>query len=420
MKRFWFIIAAVGFIASMNAESAPPFYKVQCYDIHDKLVNCNDIAKMQKHAKKKSTAKIAKVKGKKSNALAQKKARDKAIALRKLAKQNAELKAEMEALRKANLLAAAKTTEKPADTAQLAAAPAVPTSTTQIAKNIEPAKEAPSAFSFDVGNWLRQGFKDTKQPLTNELDLAVGYQVNSHLGFAVEQDIDWNWSNPNNAPKGGFALEDIQFIVNYEDIYHSESKETTMRGDVTTWIGTSDTSRTTGQILAPRFRLQVKTFFNDNKTFFRFDPYVIPIISRFSTGPSTVSDPTQLNDSNAYSVDGTYFEKLTPNTRLETGLKVLFHQRISEKLAFEAYTKYKALYTYADEISLPSGGSQVLADARWAGAIEIAFPKINVQATDAFLIEGWFQTSGDTAHYKLFGSDAYNTLMLVLRLSYSI
>jgi len=417
MKRFWFIIATAGLIAGMTAEAAP-FYKVQCYDANDKLVNCNDIANVKKHAKVKTRSKIAKAK--RSDSLAQKKAREKAIALRELAQQNEELKSEMQALRKANLLAAAKTEEKPADTAQLAAtttvqvpAPATPISTTQVAKDPEADNKSP--WSFEAMNWVSKSMA-ANTPLANELDLSAAYAISPEYAFALEDDPVWNWTNPKNDPKQGFAFGDIQPIFIFNNIYTSPSKQTILKGDINGWVGVSEASRDQGMIMNARFRLKLITKINDGKGWFRFDPFVTPVIRRYTTSAPTGA----LTDSNTFSMnDGSSYEKLQPYSRLETGIKVWFHHTISGGLSFESTIKIRGKYTYADELDT---GSEIitLTDAHWMTDIQLELPRIMYTVNDNLTIDGALLSLGSLSSFRPYSIDNGNDLQFLFRITYDI
>jgi hypothetical protein len=427
MKRFWFIIAATGLMIAVTAKAqtcpecettkskdAAAFYKVQCYDANDKLVSCDSIAKIKKHAavKKSNKTKIAKAK-KAADALAQKKAREKAIAIRELAKQNEELKTEMQALRRANLLAAAKTEEKPADTAQLAATttvqvPAAPISTTQVAKEPETGNKSP--WSFNAMNWVRKSMQQDT-PLTNELDLTVAYDVNPDYTLALEEDLNWNWSNPKNEAKQGFSLSDIQPIINFNNIYASQSKQTKLFGDITGFVGVSEESRDNGMIFSARFRLRLQTAVNEQKGWFRFDTFVIPAIYKYTTTTSKTGDTFETASGN---IDG-----LTPNSRLDTGVKVWFHHKIAGSLSFETTVKFRGKYTYADEVDT---GTEILTltEAQWRSDIEIELPRIIYTVSDNLTFDGALSSTGSLSKFKPFSIDDGNNLKFVFRMIYDI
>jgi len=413
MKRFWFIIATAGLIAGMTAEAAP-FYKVQCYDANDKLVNCNDIGKVKKHAKKSTKAKIAKAKVKKSDALAQKKAREKAIALRALAKQNEELRSEMLALRKANLLAAAKTEEKPAPTAQLAATTTVqlpaaaPISTTQIAKEPETSNKSP--WGFEADNWVRKSVQ-SQTPLTNELDLTVAYNISPDYAFAVEEDLNWDWSNPKNEAKQGFAFSDIQPSISFNNIYTSQSKQTKLFGDIVGAIGVSEDSRNNGMIFNARFRLRLQTAINEQKGWFRFDAFVTPAIYKYTTTTQKTGD--------TYATAAGNIDALTPNSRLDTGIKVWFHHKIAGNLAFESTIKFRGKYTYADEVDT-GAGLETLTEAQWRDDIELVLPRLVYTVNDNLTVDGGLKATGPLSSFKPYSTDNGNDLMFVFTMFYNI
>ena len=402
MKRFWFIIATAGLIAGMNANAAAPFYKVQCYDANDKLVNCNDIAKIKKHAKKSTKSKIAKAKATKET-LAQKKARERAIALREIAKQNAELKAEMQALRKANLLAAAKTEEKPAPTAQLAAhetgsTPAM-TSSTQIAKDQDSKEE--SQLAGGLANEMSKSFK-SDTPLANELDIWFDYIPSKHITFELEQDLFWNWTTTTTSTDSKFTFSDIMATFMYNDIYHTESKQTQLDGHIQLSLPTTQASRDAGKILAAEFKLKLKTKINDGKGFVKFETKFIPILNKYSTADSSLTDysPDQMQ-----TIGDQAWEILNPNDRFKMGVKTVFNHKLVDKLNFETSVAIVSAYTYADEV-VTGGQTYTLSPAKWKNSMELTLPKIIYSVSDAVGIEGKLVTSTSFNEFKLFNTDS--------------
>jgi hypothetical protein len=413
MKRFWFIIAAVALTVGMNALNAAPFYKVQCYDANDKLVNCNDVGKVKKHAKKSTKSKIAKAKVKKSDALAQKKARERAIALR-LAKQNSELKTEMEALRKANLLAAAKTEEKPAATAQLAAAapapaPVVaPTSTTQIAKDVEPAKET-SQFAGGLANEVTQGFRSGDQ-LANELDIWFDYIPTKHITFEIEQDMTWNWTVPapttkSPNPDHSFSFADLTLMANYSDIYHTEDKLGQLDGHIKLSFPTTQASRDAGRIVAIEFKGKYKQMINNSKGFFKFEAKAVPVINRYSTSAPSLTSATEDNSSMWTTVNGLPWEKLSPNARFKMGVKTAFSHVLTGPLSFETSIAVDGVYSYADEV-VSGGSTQTITPAAWKNTFELTLPKFTYQISSAVKIEAKLVTVTTFDQFKLFNTDS--------------
>lgn len=398
MKRFWFIIATAGLIAGMTAEAAP-FYKVQCYDANDKLVNCNDIAALKKHAqvKKNTKSKIAKVK--KSDALAQKKAREKAIALRALAKQNADLKAEMQALRKANLLAAAKTEEKPANTAQLASVstvqvPVAPTSTTQIAKETETKEE--SQFAGYIVDEATQGFKQGDL-LKNELDIGFDYSPTQHITFEIEQDMYWNWTTGESGDRG-FVFDDLTAQMGYKDIYHTEDKLGQLDGHIKLSLPTTQRSRDFGKVIGIEFKGKWKQLVNNSKGFLKFEAKVTPVINRYSTGPTgSTTDRVVVN--------GLPWEKLAPNTRFKAGFKTIFNHKLVGALAFETSVAVDSAYLFADEVTNDDGTITTIQPAAWNNTIEITLPKFVYTVSDAVKVETKLVTSTNFEEFKLFNTD---------------
>ena len=403
MKRFLFIIAAAGFIAGMSAANATPFYKVQCYNAHDKLVNCDDVGKVKKHAKKSTKSKIAKVKGKKSNALAEKKARDKALALRKLAKQNAELKAQMQALRKANLLAAAKTEEKPADTAQLAATSTVsipaPTSTTQIAKDVEPSKEE-TQFGGGILNEVSQGFRGD-DPLANEVDFWFDYMPTKHITLELEEDLFWNWNIAGTAKDHGFSFADLTLMANYSDIYHTEDKLGQLDGHVKVIFPTTQASRDAGRILAIEFKGKYKQMINNSKGFFKFEVKAVPIINRYSTSAPTLTSAVGADSSLIQTVNGLPWEKLSPNARFKMGAKGVFNHKIAGALSFETSIAIDGTYLYGDE----AVDGTVVQPSAWSNTLELTLPKFIYTVSDAVSIEAKLVTVATFDNFKLFNTD---------------
>lgn len=420
MKRFLFIIATAGLMVGMNAEGHP-YYKVQCYDVNDKLVSCDDVAvaktKKHTHVYKSNKAKIAKAK-KAADALAQKNAREKAIALRELAKQNEELRAEMQALRKANLLAAAKTEEKPADTAQLATTttvqlPVAPTSTTQIATDVEEKDEV--KFGGGITDEVTQGFKEGDL-FKNELDLAFDYIPTKHLTVEIEQDMYWNWTTGADSNRG-FKFDDLTLMLAYGDIYHTEDKLGQLDGHVKLSLPTTQKSRDFGKVLGIEFKAKWKQMVNNSKGFVKFEAAVTPVINRYSTAPigSGNGETTMAN--------GLPWEKLAPNTRFKTGFKTVFNHKLVGALSFETSAAINSAYLFADEVQNDDGTVITVQPAAWSNTLELVLPKFIYTVSDAVSIATKLVTSTSFDEFKLFNTDktfGNSDFGVYFSLSYSI
>lgn len=400
-------------IAASFSLQAAPFYKVKCYDSNNKIVSCDEAARAQ--AKKKIASKK---KAKKKETLAQKKARERAIALRDIARQNEELKNEIQSLRKAALLAAAKNEEKPAETAVLApqtqtAVPA-PTAQTVVAKDT--VSDNPNKWSFEIANEAGKSFK-TGTPLTNMLDLDVYFQATDHMSLGVEQEFTWNWTTTTSSPSTDFRFENLLLMFNYAKIFQSDDKLNTLDGDINTYIATTKRTRDAGQLANARLRLKFKRSFNDNKGALKFEPAFTWYINKAATqNPASVT-----NDYIAIGDD--QFEKLNPNNNYRFGLKSIFNHQLMENVTFEAYVDIKSTKTHADN-ALSSGGTLVtVTPAGWVNTMEIGFPKIIVNVSERFAVQALFKTSTSFDEFKLFNTDpaiANSDTAIAFRISYAI
>ncbi|MCX6113548.1 MAG: hypothetical protein NTY22_09800 [Proteobacteria bacterium] len=358
MKRLFILAIGLGLVSSNTYTT--PFYMVQCYDSKYKVVSCDDKAKV---AKTKKIARVFKKKSAKKETVAERKARERAMALRALAKQNETLKGELDSLRRANLIASAQTSVTP--TAQAApviqanvpAPTPMPTAATQIAKSVEP--EEQSAWGFEVANLISKPFNDTQDdkkatvssPLQNELDLIGKYKPTKNMIFNVEEDLYWNWNNTTNAANNGFDADNPAFYFDYLGLYVSESKQTTIDGEIKVIPGVKQDARDAGMVAQFYLRGIIKTKFNDGKGYFKFEPEVDPIINKYSTSAPTATTATD----EMPVFDGLAYERLTPNTRFAVAMQGSLGHKIMEGVTLETQLKFTSSNTFANEI-IDSGG----------------------------------------------------------------
>jgi hypothetical protein len=400
-------------IAASFSLQAAPFYKVKCYDSNNKLVSCDEVAR----ANAAKAQKVAKAKKKvKKETLAQKKARERAIALRDIAKQNDELKREIEALRKATLLAAAKTEEQPAQTAVLAAPTqtVVPTAQAEVTKDT--VTDNPNKWAFSIANTVEKSMKaDT--PLTNGLDLDLFYNATDHMQLGVEQSFSWNWTTTTNAPTTSFSFVDLLLMFNYSKIFQSDDKVNTLDGDINTYLATTKGTRDEGQLANIRLRLKFKRSFNDSKGSIGFQPAFTWFVNK-----ATTTAPT--GDLTKYEQFGDdQFEKLSPGTNYVVGLKSIFNHKLMDSVTFETYVNLKSTRKHADEALGSQGNLVTVTPAEWQNTIEIALPKIVVSVSERFNIEALLKTTTSFSNFKLYNTSPDNTssnTALSFRLSYDI
>jgi hypothetical protein len=411
-NKFWrgymkkLLILAVGLgLVGLNAYSAP-FYKVKCYDSKNRVISCDDKARTKK------IAKVMKKKPAKKETLAERKARERAMALRALAKQNESMKSELDALRKANLIAAAKTEEAPKAQAAPVMQIAVPTTTTEIAKNVEP--ESQSSWGFEAFNEISRSFQ-TDSPVQNELDLALKYKPTKDMIFTFEEDLYWFWTNPSGVANSGFQPDNPQFIFDYAGLYVSEDKHTTLDGRIKAVPALTQSSRDKGMVVQFTFKGYLKHKFNEGKGYLKLEPEVSPIISRFTTSAPTDSQ----YDEDQFDAGGIYYEKLTPNTRFSMAAKGVVGHRILDGVNMEGAIKIQGNYTYADEVL---NGSQIITiqPAGWNNKMVITLPKVIVSVSDRFTVSGKFEASSNFASFKPFTVDNNNDLGIFFALDYEI
>lgn len=399
MRSYCLALATVSLILSGSLYSAP-FYKVQCYDANDKLVNCNDVV-----TAKKSIAKVRKTIKKKpaGETLAQKEARERAIALREIAKQNEELKAEMQALREATLLASAKTAETPATTAQLApqttmAVPA-PISKAEVAK--ETSDESKSPFSGGLSNEVSKSFK-SDTPLSNELSAWISYEVDENISLELSNYMGWNWNVPSGKKDHSFKFGDLNARFYYNGVYVSPNEQTKLNSRIQLTVPTTSSSRDTGMILAVQFRTRLDTKFNSGKGTFRLENTVTPNFHRFSSE----NNPTGKSE-NPFSFNDKDYERLNPNTRFKLGFLTMANHKLTSDLTLEAEVSISANYTYAAEMI--DGDTNTLvttSPAAWVNSLAITFPKLTLAITDSFNFQGKVQTKTNLAEFKLYNVDS--------------
>ncbi len=398
-------------VASFSVQAAP-FYKVKCYDSNNKLVSCDEAARAQAKAKK-----VVKKKTAKKETLAQKKARERAIALREIARQNEELKNEIQALRKASLLAAAKREEAPSYTAVLApqtqAVIPAPTAQTVVAKDT--VSENPNKWGFAIANEVGKSFK-SETPLTNMLDLDVMYQATDHISLGVEQEFVWNWNTTSTAKETGFSFVDLLLMFNYAKIFQSDDKLNTLDGDINTYIATTKGTRDAGQLGNARFRAKFKRSFNDGKGSIGLQPAFTWYINK-----NTTSAPTG-NPEKYAPVGDDEFEKLNPNNKYRFGLKSIFNHRLMDGVKFEAYVDLKSTKTHADEALNSQGNLTTIVPAGWKNTFELCLPKVIISVSDRFTVEALLKTSTNLSQFKLYNTDTTvdADTALALRLTYEI
>ena len=428
MKRLFILAIGLGLVSS-NTYTAP-FYKVQCYDSKYNVVSCDDKAKV---AKSKKIARVFKKKTVKKETASERKARERARALRELAKQNETLKTELDSLRKANLIASAKTSEVPT-TAQAAPvvqasvpAPAttpMPTAATQIAKSVD--TEEKSVWGFEATNYVFKSFNSTvddkknsvSSPLQNELDLIVKYMPTSSMSFGAEEDIYWNWANTTNAANNGFALDNPSFCFDYFGLYVSENKQTTVDGEIRMVPGIKQKSRDAGMVAQFYFKSTIKSKFNDGKGYFKFEPEIVPIINKYSTSSPKA---TSFSD-DMFMIGDVGYERLSPNTRFAMDGKVSLGHKLMEGVTLEASAKFTSANTFADEFFDSSGINHTITPAGWSNSTQIRFPAVIIGVSDRFTVIARLEADcGDLAKgFKPYAVDDNNSLAFFFIMDYAI
>jgi len=430
MKRLFILAIGLGLVSSNTY--AAPFYKVQCYDSKYNIVSCDDKAKV---AKTKKIAKLSKKKSIKKETASERKARERAMALRELARQNETLKEELSSLRTANLIASAQTSTAP--TAQAApivqasvpapAATPMPTAATQIAKSID--TEEKSQWNFEAADWISKGFNsatDSKtnavvsSPIQNELDLAVKYQPLKNMIFTAEEDIYWNWNNTTNADSNGFFGDNPSFAFDYLNLYTSETKQTTLGGQIKVVPGVNQSSRDKGMVAQFYLTAKLKSTFNDGKGYFKFESEVDPAINRYSTSAPTKTSYDSSMD--PYTFNGLAYEKLTPNTRFAVAGNMVLGHRLIEGVTLEAGIKMTSSNKFASEILDSSGVNHTLVPEGWSTKMRVRFPSVIVSVSDRFTIMGILEAncSDISKDFKLYAADTNNSVTFFFVMDYAI
>lgn len=422
MKRLFVLAIGIALVSSKSYSA--PFYKVECYDSNYKVVSCDDKARATKSKKIARVYKKKTVKTVRTESLAERKARERAMALRELAKQNETLKYELDSLRRANLITAARTSEAPATQAapvSQAVVPApMPIASTQIAKNVdqEEASQWSAGITNELSKVLTTGSTGKSTPLLNELDLAVSYTPYKDMTFTAEEDIYWLWSNPDNEVNNGFKGDNPQFYVDYSNIYVSPSKQTTIGGQIKVVPGITQSSRDAGMIAQFTFKVRIATKFNDSKGYLKLEPEINPAINRYSAAGAKNTDCLS-NPSACFGTDTEYYEKLTPNTRFALAVKGIVGHKLLDNVTAEASIQFKGAYKYADEVY--SGGQlYTITPAAWSNKAVITLPKVIISVSDKFSIAGKLEFSSNFENFKPFTSEEGNSMAAFFALNYSI
>ncbi len=390
-------------IAASFSLQAAPFYKVKCYNSKNKLVSCDEMARARKAAS-------ASKKRVKKDTLAQRKARERAIALREIAKQNEELKNEVQSLRMASLLAAAKTEEKPADTAVLAAPTqmVIPAATVQTVVATDKVSESTNKWGLEVANEIDKSFLP-ETALTNCLDIDVSYAATDHMTLMAEQEFTWNWNTTSTAKTSAFAFADILFEFVYLKMFESEDKNSTINGFIDTYIATTKATRSLGQLGNISATLRFKRAFNDGKAAIKFEPGFTWYINKSTTtNAPTVTSYDGFTDPSKY-VDitsGERFEKLSPGTNYKVALKSVFEHRLMEGVTFATHIKVSSKRTFEDSALSSAGSPVILTPAGWTNSFELCLPKVTVAVSDKFTVQGWLSTSAPFTDFKLYNTEA--------------
>ena len=428
MKRLFVLAIGLGLVSS-NTYTAP-FYKVQCYDSKYNVVSCDDKAKV---AKTKKIARVFKKKSVKKETASERKARERAMALRELARQNETLKGELDSLRKANLIASAKTSVAPTTQAApvvQASVPAplatpMPTAATQIAKSID--TEEKSTWGFEATNWIYKGFNsatDAKtqaqvsSPIQNELDLAAKYIPQSNMIFTAEEDIYWNWNNTTNADSNGFFGDNPAFYFDYIGLYTSESKKTTLNGEIKVVPGINQSSRDRGMIAQFYLIAKMKSTFNDGKGYFKFETEVDPAINKYTT-----SAPTATTATDSMPVfNGLAYENLTPNTRFAVAANTVLGHRLVEGVTLEGSIKMTSANKFASEITDTAGVNHTLTPEGWSTKMRVRFPQVIVSVSDRFTVMGILEADCNdiSKDFKLYAADSNNNVTFFFVMDYAI
>ncbi|MBN1114522.1 MAG: hypothetical protein JXA66_04215 [Oligoflexia bacterium] len=443
MKNLFIAAISLGMLitgAFANTTKEAP-YRIECYSKYGKRVKCSTldkykmssynefgerkVSKRSRYSKNRSKKYYSKKTNKKSKSIAKSKSDERAKLLAELNKEkdleNEKLKAELEQLRKSNLIAAAQNTEQSTD-AKLAAptssATPVPTASTEIAADVEE-KEETSPLSANIWNAIERGFKDNEEPLSNAFGINIKYQATEHVAFETEPKITWKWTN--NTEGSTVTFDDLGFKFSYANLYLSPDTDSNINGSVTLTLPTSSGSRDAGNILTMGFNLDGETKVNDKKGALKMGLEFNLPITRYSTGNPSVTSIDGLNSDNQWQApDGTLFEKLAPGTKYKFGIGFGFSHELGPKLVFEIGTKFTSSKMYADDLYVENVFVDTITEETWKHEFELVFPKLIAKLTDKLSIESFMKSNGTVEGFRPFSTTDNNVLTWGLRISYAI
>jgi hypothetical protein len=393
MKKLLNVLIILSFLLGLKL-SAAPFYKVRCYDAKGKRVSCES-----KTAKKKVRKKYTKKKRTKRYTKRKPKVNKEALALQSLKEETSKLKEEVEALRKANLIAAAKKEETPDSTVQLADATAtpvpVPTAKVEVVEEKD-TTPSPLAFAFWVA--ATKDVKDDK-PFGTTVALDINYKFNKNYNLILTAPFDMaiSGANGNDFSVGDVSLTLIQKLFKNERGLSIDAK-------YYAWFPTSSSSRSVDKYVAFRIRPIFKQTFHDGKSHVRVEPEVNFSFQGYKTAAPTATNPSDLNSDNSFTGDnGLLYEKLSPNEKYSVKLKTRFVHNFTDNFGLGTFVKVSGQrkYDYALGGVTQQGG--------WTKTVQFGIPKFYFSFDNIYWEIGLI-TTGNVEGFAPFKSDENNSL----------
>lgn len=392
MKKLLNVLVILSFLLGLKL-SAAPFYKVRCYDSKGKRVNCESrVAKKKvkrKYTKKKSRRKYTKRKPRVSQ---------EALALKALKEETSKLKEEVEALRKANLIVAAKKEETPDATVQLAdkTATPVPVPTAKV-EVVEEKDTTPSPVAF--GFWVdaTKDIKDT-EPFGSSIGLDINYKFSNDYNLILTAPFDMSISG---ASGNSFSVGDVSLTF-IQKLFKNE-RGLSIDAKYYAWFPTSSASRSVDKYIAFRIRPRFKQTFHDGTSHVRVEPEVNFAFQGYKTAAPSATASTIGTVDNFTGDDGLLYEKLSPNEKYSVKVKTRFVHNFTDNFGLGTFVKISGSkkYDYALGGVTQQGG--------WTKTVQFALPKVYF-CFDNIIWEIALLTTGNVDGFAPFKSDENNSV----------
>jgi hypothetical protein len=424
-KLFLTLLIAVFFLSTqLIAQEDDMHYEMKCYNQGQKCP-CN----------KKTKKKVANLSGKKNKRLAsksdaKKRARAKALALRNAAKENQKLKDELEALRRANLIAAAKQQKTPSE-AQLAegtevSAPKMVVSKEEISSAV--AETGPvSAFYGSIENAVNKDVEKegANSPLSDTTKVVLGFRPLQNDDLKIHIEPAFAWVSNNNVDtttnsSSYFEMKNTPIVVEHNNIAKFEKISSVLKGSLTGVIPTNGSDRNGGLIMGIQSNLTFHTDFDNTKGNVELSPGFAFDIRQNTTAAPSANASSVSDDKTFTTSDGSMFEKLDPNTQYTVSTQLQVQHSIVDHLAAAIWLKFNFNKKYADTMAY-NGSLLTVTPDLWENKMELGL-KAPIDFTNkgiGFGGEIGFVSKGLVSGFRPFSSSDNNLMSLYFKISYS-